>query len=334
MALGSGRRLWRLAPAALPLAVFTACPQLLSDDFYGTSGDNSPLAAAPMLDAGVALGGAGGRGGVSGTGGVGDTNTLPEPEAGDLADAGTTALSDVQLALRSALLHRYRFDSDAPLLDSVSGANAASVGATFSAGAAVLAGTGTGQYIDLPNGLLSGLRNASFEVWVIWEVDDPTQSTSSWQRIFDLGRNPSSVEGQQCELNADATALYLTPRASAPGSLQLKCETCGETRLEAPSLPVGVQVQIVAVVDDDANLFSLYRDGVLVQSLPSSSSLSLIANCAGRLAPCDWNNWLGRSQHVEDPPFQGKILDFRVYSAALGATLIQASFAAGPEAAW
>jgi hypothetical protein len=162
-------------------------------------------------------------------------------------------------------------------------------------------------------------------------VDDPTKSTSTWQRIFDLGSNPSSVEGQQCQLDADATSLYLTPRASAPGTLQLKCETCGETRLEAPSLPVGVPVQIVAVVDDDANLFSLYRDGVLLQSLPSSTSLSLITSCSGRAAPCDWNNWLGRSQHVEDPPFQGKILDFRVYSSALSATLIQASFAAGPD---
>ncbi|MEO8179524.1 MAG: LamG-like jellyroll fold domain-containing protein [Deltaproteobacteria bacterium] len=325
MVLASRGRLWRLAPAVLPIAL-SACPQLLNDDFHELSQDASPPGAAEVPDAGVDASSSSGDAG-------GGTSTLPEPDAGN---AGKTPLSDVQLALRAALVHRYRFDPGATLLDSVGAANAVSVGATFSGGAAVLAGTGSGQYIDLPNGLLSGLRNASFEVWVIWDVDDPTESTSSWQRIYDLGRNPTSVEGQQCELDADATALYLTPRTSgtSAGTLQLKCETCGETRLEAPSLPVGVQVQLSAVVDDDANQFSLYRDGVLVQSLPSSSSISLITNCSGRPAPCDWNNWLGRSQHIEDPPFQGRILDFRIYSAALSASLIQASFVAGPDADW
>ena len=321
------RGLWRLARAALPLAVLTACPQLLKDDFYAASADDSPNGVDPVLHVSVGSGGSGG-----------DTNTLPELDAGNGRDAGlpdtglpdTPPLSAVQVALRAALVHRYRFDSDA--LDSVGGADGVSVGATFSGGAAVL--SGTGPYIDLPNGLLSGLHNASFEIWVIWDVADPTKTSSSWQRIYDLGRNPSSVEGQQCELDADATSLYLTPRTSgnSPSILQLKCETCGETRIEAPSLPVGVQVQLVAVVDDDANLLSLYRDGVFLASQPYPGSLSQITSCSGRPAPCDWNNWLGRSQHIEDPPFQGRLLDFRIYSAALGETQVQASFAAGPNA--
>jgi hypothetical protein len=128
--------------------------------------------------------------------------------------------------------------------------------------------------------------------------------------------------------------LYLTPRTNGvnpPGKLQLKCETCGETQIVAPSLPVGVQVQLVAVVNDDDNLLSLYRDGALVAPQSYPGSLSTITDCSTRPAPCDWNNWLGRSQHIEDPPFQGRILDFRVYSAALDAALIQASFAAGPD---
>jgi hypothetical protein len=327
---GSRSGLGRLAIAVLPL--LTACPQLLKDDFYAASPDDS-RAAGPVRDPSVAPE-------TGGSAGVGGDSTLLAPasgsagSAGNAADAGlsdSTPLSEVQVALNAALVHRYRFDTGATLLDSVGGATAASVGATFSGGAAVLAGTGTGQYIDLPNGLLSGLHDASFEVWVIWDVSDPTKSSAAWQRIFDLGRNPSSVEDQQCELDADGTSLYLTPRTSAPGTLQLKCETCGETRIEAPSLAVGVQVQLVAVLNDEANLLSLYRDGVFVSAQPYPGSISQITNCSARAAPCDWNNWLGRSQHIEDPPFQGRILDFRIYDTALDATLIRGSFAAGPD---
>jgi len=313
---------WRVAFAALPLVGLTACPQLLRDDFRVDVGDSSP----PSADA------SGKPPGPRGSRDDGPrTPPPPELDAGNAGDAGgadAAPLSPVQVALRATLAHRYRFDSAAPLLDSVGGANADSVGATFSAGAAVLAGDG--QYIDLPNGLLSGLRNASFEIWVTWDVADPTDSTSAWQRIFDLGRNLTSVEGQQCEVDADATSLYLTPRTNA-GSLQLKCETCGETQIQTAGLAVGVLVQLVAVVDDDANLFSLYRNGELVASPAFPGSLATITTCSGRPAPCDWNNWIGRSQHIEDPSFEGKILDFRIYSAALDGSLIRDSFSAGPD---
>jgi hypothetical protein len=333
MVPGSRSTLWRLARAVLPLAVLTACPQLLKDDFYAKNADDPSSGEDPVLHASIDAG--------SGVKGVAPKKPPPPPpHAGDGPDAGLAdpalpdvpPLSPVQVALHAALAHRYRLDSDA--LDSVGVADGVSAGATFSGGAAVL--SGAGQYIDLPNGLLSGLHNASFEVWVIWDVPDPTVSTASWQRIYDLGRNPSTVEDQQCQLDADATALYLTPRTggSTPSILQLKCETCGETRVEAPSLPVGVQVQLVAVVDDDANLLSLYRDGGFVASQPYPGSISQITTCTGRPAPCDWNNWLGRSQHIEDPPFQGRILDFRIYSAALDRAQVQASFSAGPDADW
>jgi hypothetical protein len=93
-------------------------------------------------------------------------------------------------------------------------------------------------------------------------------------------------------------------------------------------------VQLVAVVDDDANLLWLYQNGAPVNSVAFAGSLSQITTCTGRAAPCDWNNWLGRSQHSEDPPFAGKILDFRVYSSALHADWIEASYVAGPDADW
>jgi hypothetical protein len=321
---------WRVAPLLLAGALLSGCPQLLKDDFQGFSGRAGD--GSDRLDASV------------GPGPGQDGGTLPPHRPGQHDDGGATVgppdantpLDPVVVALRSALTHRYRFDPAAPLADSVGGADAVSVGASFSGGAAVLAGTAAGQYIDLPNGLLSGLHNATFEVWVIWNVDDPTSATSAWQRIFDLGSNPRTVEGAQVEIDGDANALYLTPSTNGSlGTLEMRCEGCAGTRIEAPApMPTHVQVQVVGVVDDDGDLLAMYQNGQLAGSQPFPGSLSTLTSCSGRPAPCDWNNWLGRSQHVEDPPFRGNILDFRIYSAALAAPLIEASFAAGPDAAW
>jgi hypothetical protein len=135
-------------------------------------------------------------------------------------------------------------------------------------------------------------------------------------------------------VDLDATSLWLTPKNQS-GKMELLCESCTGTTLLGPSsMSVGVPVQLVAVVDDDANLLRLYQNGELVQSGSFTGSLSQITTCTGRTGPCDWNNWLGRSQHIEDPPFVGKILDFRVYSTALHDDWIRASYTAGPDAEW
>ncbi|HVZ36028.1 MAG TPA: LamG-like jellyroll fold domain-containing protein, partial [Polyangiaceae bacterium] len=141
-------------------------------------------------------------------------------------------------------------------------------------------------------------------------------------------------ESQQCAVDVSGTDLYLTP-SNEYGKMQLECESCtGSTLTTSSSLPLGVQVQLVAVVNEDANTLSLYQNGLLVTSVTFAGSLSQITTCTDHPAPCDWNNWLGRSQHIEDPPFVGKILDFRVYSAALSAGPIKASFDGGPDADW
>ena len=323
------RALVLTAAFLLVAALLSACPQLLNDEFFvdARAADASSVSDGER-DASVDL-----ARDASASGGPRAGKSTPD--AGQVGDAGAPKPADpIQVALRSALVHRYRFDPAAPLRDSVGGADATAVGATFSDGAAVLAETSPGQYIDLPNGLLAGLSNASFEVWVSWDVSNPSATTAQWQRIFDFGRNPSTVEGQQCAIDVDATSLFLTPRNQS-GKLELQCESCTGTTLLGPSsMSVGVAVQLVAVVDDDANVLRLYQNGAPVTSGSFAGSLSQITTCTGRAAPCDWNNWLGRSHHSEDPPFVGRILDFRVYSAALQADWVRASYTAGPDADW
>lgn len=46
----------------------------------------------------------------------------------------------------------------------------------------------------------------------------------------------------------------------------------------------------------------------------------------------DVNNWLGRSNYLVDPPLSAVLVEFRIYSQALTAAQLAASFGAGPGA--
>jgi hypothetical protein len=80
---------------------------------------------------------------------------------------------------------------------------------------------------------------------------------------------------------------------------------------------------LVVVFDRTSGEASLYRDGVMEGSTVVEG-LALIE---------DVNNWLGRSQYDDDPPFAGVYHEFRIYRAALTAPQIAASHEAGPDVA-
>jgi hypothetical protein len=68
---------------------------------------------------------------------------------------------------------------------------------------------------------------------------------------------------------------------------------------------------------------ALYIDGALAGSTPFQSQLSELS---------DVNNWLGLSQFSTDPLFEGSLLEFRIYGAALSAEQMALSFDLGPDA--
>lgn len=77
------------------------------------------------------------------------------------------------------------------------------------------------------------------------------------------------------------------------------------------------------VIDVSAQSMAIYQDG------------SPIANCAlahPLSAIDDVNNWLGHSNYVADVDLSGTFDEFRIYSAALTASELNASFVAGPDA--
>jgi hypothetical protein len=95
----------------------------------------------------------------------------------------------------ATLIHRYSF-SDSNVVDSVGGANgqaaldpnkASPNPVVFTNERAVL--NGTGGYIALPPGSISGLSNVTVEAWLTWN------GGPDWQNIFVLGNTDAGGAG-------------------------------------------------------------------------------------------------------------------------------------------
>jgi hypothetical protein len=235
------------------------------------------------------------------------------------------------------LVHRYSFsDTTSTIADSITIPNVSpknGMGSTAtvvpSGGKLTLAGGGStvlnGQWVTLPAGTISSLGpSATFEAWVAWT----SPLVSQWQRIFDFGNSdqPAGTPG------TGQTYIFLTPfggssvvRAAITlaggGASEDVCNATGQ--LSNSATPTFFHL---AVVVDDANLkMTLYVNGQ-----PNGNVATLRAhNILSQIK--DDNNWLGRSQWMPDPLFQGIYDEFRIYSKALSAAQIAEDFAKGPD---
>jgi hypothetical protein len=83
------------------------------------------------------------------------------------------------------------------------------------------------------------------------------------------------------------------------------------------------EYHFAAVYDSSGPELVLYRDGEFMGSQPVTIEL-------GNLN--DVNNWLGRSNWVNDANLEGSYNEFRIYDEALDEAAVAASFEAGPDA--
>ncbi|MBN2506877.1 MAG: cadherin-like domain-containing protein [Verrucomicrobia bacterium] len=220
---------------------------------------------------------------------------------------------------QAELIHRYSFD-EAPGTgiagDFYSGApGTLSGGADFTGGGAV-SFDGTSGYVDLPNGIISALTDASFEAWVTWGG-----GAGNWQRIFDFG---TSLTGEGTS-GTGSDYVFLTPRSSG-GITRFGARASGETAdnvvVDGPALPTNVLAH-VAVTYDSVNLMAkLYLNGAFIAQQRATQALSSIE---------DVNNWLGRSQYSGDAYFNGLMHEFRIHNSVLSSPQVMANAAAGPE---
>ena len=305
----------RVLTAALLLVVGSCGPQVVDAvDAPATPGGTAGAGGS----IGVGATGGVGAGGSAGTAGNGGTIA----DGGTLGDGGAPPIGDGCAGSRS-LVHRYTFDGTGTVvIDAEGGPSGDVVGATLTGdGTVTLAGRMTGEYVDLPNGILSSLDSATIEAWLTWA------GGYEWQRIFDFGDDQTGVEGSQ---GTGSTYLFLTPRLTDDGGalVRLAYQRVGyhEVQLDATrTLPMGTLTHVAVTFDARNETLSVYIDGQLENALVGGDvpiRLSMLN---------DINNWLGRSQYAADPDLGATIEEFRIYARALDATELAASFDAGPN---
>jgi hypothetical protein len=130
----------------------------------GTVGKPGPGAGGADAE----LGGAGGANdaGAAGSGGDGPIDACPNDPSKLAPGQCGCGVPESCAALKAALVHRYSFNQDGmTAVDSIGGKNGTIVGGSASQGKVSFDGT-TATYVDLPNGMISALKDASFEVWL------------------------------------------------------------------------------------------------------------------------------------------------------------------------
>jgi glucose/arabinose dehydrogenase len=216
------------------------------------------------------------------------------------------------------LAHRYSFEGGPGttlVADSIGNANGTSMGGATFTGNGQLNLSGSSAYVNLPNGLISGLTNVTLEAWVTWN------GGAAWQRIFDFGSSSAGENNQGTGL----TYFMLTPQ-SGSGLMRFAMTTnssSGEAGLQGPGpFPIGQPTHVAVSYDFLAGTAVLYENG---QRITNGSAVIPLSGIN------DVNVWLGKSQWA-DPYFNGQFDEFRIYNGAVSDAGIAASFAAGPNA--
>jgi hypothetical protein len=242
--------------------------------------------------------------------------------AGDASSDADADAPDAAASPEPQLIHRYDFSGEGTeVLDLVGDAHGTLMqGAALDGnGGAEL--DGVAHYVNLPNGLVSHLPSLSVVAWLEWHGVLGI-GRGCWQRIFDFGSNGAGEDQSGIE---QVRSLFLTPYSCNNGVLLLMYED-GVTQqaILAPGpLPSGELVQVAAVLDGEASHAILYVNGVAVESGALARSVSEEA---------DINDWLGRSQWIQDTDLlYARYDEFRIYVGVLGEERVAELYEQGPD---
>ncbi len=211
------------------------------------------------------------------------------------------------------------------MLDSIGGANgvlrSTPAGSVPSYDGSKVTLDGAGGYVDLPNRMLSGLNNVTFEFWVTYS------SGGTWARLLDFGFNANAVpNGEDTDGTlggAQGSNYVFITLEPGPRFAITPASNGNENQVNATTaVTPGTDERHVVVTYGPARTPSIYIDGNFAGSGAYTHPLSVITN--------DVNCWLGRSQWA-DPFFGGSFNEFRMHSTQLGQLEVLASRAAGPN---
>ena len=167
--------------------------------------------------------------------------------------------------------------------------------------------SGNGEYVDLPDGIVSGLHDFTISAWV-----NPS-ANSAWSRVFDFGTGTNDY-------------MFLTLSAGG-GPLRFAITTSGngaEQQINGPgTLPLNTWSHVAVTLSGSTG--TLYVNG---QPVGTNNNMTLTPAALGATN----NNWIGRSQFSGDPFLAATVDDFQIYDHALSAADI-ATLASGQAGA-
>lgn len=226
--------------------------------------------------------------------------TSPPPREPD-AGRGTTGEGKPGGTTTAALVLRYDFDGVGTTIeDRVGDAHAIALGGAELDARGGLTLDGVDDYVDMPNGVLSSQRSVTIMAWLRWA------GGPCWQRVFDFG----STDMGEDQAGRATTSLFLTPASCPSGVLMSMTERDADQRRVAAArrLPTDRTIQVALVLDGDAATSALYIEGAREATAPNPHLMSDLN---------DVNNWLGRSQWVQDGYLRGRYEELRIYGRAL-----------------
>jgi len=219
---------------------------------------------------------------------VGATESAGSEEAPDFSIQSTTAQEDL-------LLH-YNFDeASGTTANDISGNNhhgSLLGGATFSAGKLnnALTLNGSNGYVKLPDGIVAEAEAMTVSAWV------KPNSNPAWSRVFDFGSSQTSN-------------LFLTLNNASTSTIRLGMVTgSAQHDIDGVKFPTSDSWQHIAITMVDKTAVMYLNGEVIAQNTNITIKPSDLGNSIA--------NYIGRSQWP-DPYFNGKIDDFRIYTAAL-----------------
>jgi hypothetical protein len=158
--------------------------------------------------------------------------------------------------------------------------------------------SGSGEYVSLPDGIVSGLNDFTISAWV-----NPSQN-SAWSRVFDFGTGTTAN-------------MFLTLSAGG-GPLRFAITTGGggaEQRINGPgTLPLNTWSHVAVTLSGSTG--TLYVNGTPVGT---NTNMTLHPPDLGATN----QNWIGRSQYP-DPFLNATVDDFQIYDRALSTAEIAA----------
>jgi hypothetical protein len=279
------------------------------------------------------------------------------PQTCLIVSAAAIGCAGVTSSANADLRHRYSFNEGAiadatgrTIIDSISGANGIVRGNGASANATQLVLSGgpssAAPYVDLPNGLVSGLTDVTFEAW--YTIDSALGTT--WARIFDFG---STEGGELTGPGGGGQGLDNIFYAPMRGSNidQQRAGLRNNDPLFRPGGSPGPVGAAEMLIDPEFNhtLDSQYHVALVYDADggndPGEASLTLYINGARPAGEDvnptetmvqlenlnDVNNWLGRSNWTGDSNLDGMLNEFRIYDSPLSAEEVAANTAAGPD---